>query len=197
MDLQLAVYLHALSQALGRKVRRIRYRVVRKPAIVPHKGETDAEYTARADARAPLKALKQRKTESDPEYTERSDAREAARPPLVKKVPEPIDDYLARVEELYRPGSPNLLEFDLTYTDAELDRTWLELWAAHRRILRVRAGSIQARETGRVDSANFPVRNRAACIKRSRCFFFDLCAGRVGTGAFRVHNPTPSTEQKP
>lgn len=66
MDWQVSAYCEAASKILGVPVRRVRYRVVQKPAIKPRKGETDADYAARVRNRPPLPPLKPRFLKSVP-----------------------------------------------------------------------------------------------------------------------------------
>lgn len=174
IDFQVTSYLAAASDALGYPVRRVVYRVVKKPGIKPRQGETAREHQERCEARKPLAPLKQRKTESDPEYEERSRLREEAREPLARKVPESPAEYAERVREDYRTR-PDFYceEVIVTRTDDDIERWRWEVWSMHQRILELERG-------------RFPVRNTGACLDYGRCTFFDLCTGQVGVEAFRV-----------
>lgn len=66
IDWQISAYCEAASLMTGRKVRRVRYRVITKPGIKPSRGETDAEYAKRTKSRAPLASLKPRSLKTMP-----------------------------------------------------------------------------------------------------------------------------------
>ena len=177
IDFQVTSYLASASDLTGEPFRRVVYRIVKKPGLRPRKGETDAEHAERVKARKPLSPLKRRKEESEEDYQERSRLREAARPPLKRKVPEPIDDYGRRVVADYRERPDfYFAEVIVTRTDEDLERWRWEVWSLHRRILELERGA-------------FPIRNTNACLDFGRCAFFDLCTGAVGTDAFNVLPP--------
>ena len=179
IDLQVSIYLLAASMMYRRKVREVRYRIVGKPTIKPGKGETGAEYDERMRARAPLK---RRDGESDDSYARRVEKR----PPLKRKIEESVDDYLARVRLAYEEKPERFMhETIVTRTDAEIERTRHELWEYHQRVLRI-------------ENSGMTLRNASACIGRgrSRCDFFYLCVGEVGTGSFNV-KPRAHVELEP
>ena len=174
IDFQVTTYLAAASTLLGRPILEVVYRIIKKPGIRPHKGESDLEYRERCAARAPLAPLKQKATESDLEYQERSRLREEAREPLKRKIPETPEEYGARVLADYqqRPDF-YFAQVRVTRTPADLERWRWEVWTLHERVLALERG-------------DFPVRNTKACLDFGRCTYFDICTGAVGPDAFRV-----------
>lgn len=176
IDSQPSMYMEAATISSGHKVRRCIYRIVKKPTIRPHKGETWAEYEDRVSARAPLSPLKQRRTESILEYQERSRLRDLARKPLKKKEPETVAAYRERVIRDYeeRPEF-YFAEVTVERTEEQLLRFRYEIWEEHLRILAIEGGGMT-------------VRNDRSCLDFGRCDFFDLCTGEVGVEAFRVRD---------
>jgi len=174
IDFQVTSYLAAASELLGRPVRDVSYRIVKKPGSKRRKGETDSEYRQRVEARKPLPPLKQRKTETDSAYRERSRLREENRPPLARKFPETHDEYLERLRADYvaRPDH-YFTEVQVSRTDADIERWKGEIWRLHQRVLELENGS-------------FPIRNTRACLDFGRCIYFDLCTGAVGPESFDV-----------
>ena len=177
LDFQVSTYCEAASLLLGREVRSVRYRVVQKPTIKPHKGETEPEYVARVNARKPLPALKQRKTESDEDYAARSAEREANRKPLKRKIAETPSEWADRVMAYYTTdpeADSRYTEQTVTRSGEQMERWRHEAWAIHQRVMAIERGGMT-------------IRNTSSCIKYgTRCAFLDLCCGAVGVDAYRV-----------
>ena len=177
LDFQVSTYCEAASLLLGRPVRRVRYRIVQKPTIKPHVGETEHQYAERSNARKPLAPLKQRKTETDDEYRARSEAREAGREPLKRKETESPADWAGRVLAYFttdEAADARYVETMVERTDEQMERWRHEAWALHERIMAVERGGMT-------------VRNTSSCLSYGRrCPFLDLCCGAVGADAYRV-----------
>lgn len=184
LDWQVSAYCEAASRVLGRPVRSVRYRVVRKPTIRPRRGETDAEYAQRCRDRKPLAPLKKRKSETDEQYAERSAAREAARKPLARKVPDTPHTYLNRLRDWYA-AEERCYEEVLHRTEQQMERWRYEAWELHRRALDIERAH-NAAERG-VIPQRVPIRNDRQCTRNGvRCTFLSLCSGRANPDAYRV-----------
>ena len=177
LDFQVSTYCEAASLTLGKSVRKFRYRVVQKPTIKPHVGETEWQHSERVRSRKPLPPLKQRKTETDYEYRQRSEEREANRAPLKRKVPETTSEWSERVLAYYTTddgSDERYVETMVERTEQQMERWRHEAWAIHERIMAVERGGMT-------------IRNTSSCIAyNTRCAFLDLCCGAVGTDAYRV-----------
>ena len=174
LELQPTLYMAAASEKYGTTVRRAVYRIVKKPGIKPKRGESDVEYAARCDARAPLKPLKQRKTETETDYLERNRARERDRTPLARKVAETPDEYRERLRgDVESRPVFYFAEVVVSRTDEQLERMRAEIWEEHRRILAIERGEMTIRNTG-------------SCLDFGRCDYFDLCTGAIGVESFNV-----------
>ena len=200
---QPTAYLEAASFGLGRKVRTAVYRIVKKPGIRPHKGETDDEYRQRCEERKPLAPLKRKSlaklpktvlpvmgraehngatyqpgpsgwVETDESLADRNRLRELERAPLTRKEPEAPEAFRERVRQDYLDRPDHYFaEVIVTRSDEQVERWRYETWEEHLRILAIENGGMT-------------VRNDHSCLDYGRCDFFDLCTGQVGVEAFNV-----------
>ena len=183
LDFQVSTYCEAASLLLDKPVRTVRYRVIQKPGIKPHTGETEQEYAQRSASRAPLAPLKQRKTESDSEYAERSRTREEARQPLQRKHPESVEEWSERVLAYYTTddaADSRYVETVVTRSEEQMERWRHEAWEIHHRVMAIEGGRMT-------------IRNTSSCLMyRRRCAFLDLCCGEVGVDAYeKIENAHP------
>jgi hypothetical protein len=212
IDWQVSAYCEAASLATGRKIREVRYRIVRKPGIRPSRGESEAQYRQRCEKRADLPPLKRRTRKTEPKdaphdfdlmpdgtweetldsWRARMDARESKREPLKRKVPDTGRTYLARLRRWYAEDEDEkLVEVRVTRTEQQMTRWRYEAWELHLRALAVERAHEAALE-GRI-VPGIPIRNDSRCtLYGVRCDFLSLCSGLVGPEAYRViDNPHP------
>jgi len=197
IDSQPTTYMEAVSLKVGRPVRQALYRIIRKPGIKRHRGESEQEYQERVRNRKPLAPLKRRVRKSKPPaaqagdwepqpdgtweetldaYAERSDAREGKREPLKRRVEEPVAEYIDRLRVLYTdPATADAYFYEerVTRSEDQMERWRAEVWEEHRRILAIERGEMT-------------IRNAGSCLDYGRCDYFDLCTGEVGVEGFRV-----------
>ena len=119
LDWQVTAYMYAASQVYGAPVRRMVYRICRKPSI---KIWSKVKRPDGVDEKGKAKYL----------YS-----------------PETVEEYAARIQEDYRKRPEfYFAEVVLTRTDEQIERWRWEAWEAHERLLAIHNGAMTIRNPG-------------------------------------------------
>lgn len=215
IDSQPTTYMEAVSMKIGRPVRRALYRIIRKPGIRRHRGESEQQYQERVADRAPLAPTKCKALAGVPKDAEvlavepgdtlitrfrRPDGTEYKLAPGVKPYQETDASHAARerAREAARAPLQRKVEEPVESYIARVRELYLGESAADYFFTEIVERSEEQMERWRhetweehlrilrIERGEMTIRNTGSCLDYGRCDYFDLCTGEVGPEAFRV-----------